>query len=356
MDCLAKVLYMSLIIEADSAAFDEIKRANRRLVELKNTMSAVWENSSDTIAISVEKISGNMTSMVSPSFFKDALVLKQEELNNISAVVLELEKSCVKKKRNSSSNVAARVATGDLPRVGMKTIRKEDFSQLDLHSSESRNIFDPVAAHQRGAEKIDLMTYRAVAFCDMMSRAWQTTANELVFEHDVHPREGTGPRAKYEVKVTRLGEHAIVVVIRDVSERYRRFEAEKRFIVETTARQKDADANRFTRHEVKNGILSAIEICSNIREQISSDFNKLLQTTDGQNIAADSAITKESMAVRVESITELDMTLHEILDIVLAETVGFFNRKHIPQYHFLTEGYLSFIRYFPSPDGKRCNS
>ena len=329
MDCLAKILYMSLIIEADNAAFDEVKRANRRLAELKNTMSAVWENSSDTIAISVEKISGNATSMVSPSFFRDALISKQEKMNDISAVVLELEKSCMEKRRDSFSNVAARVAIGDLPRVGMKVIRKDEFAQLDLHSSESKNIFDPVVAHQRRVERIDLMTYRAVAFCDMMSRAWQTTANESVFEHDVHPRESTGPRTKYEVKVTRLEEHAIVVVIRDVSERYRRFEAEKRFVIETTARQKDADANRFTRHEVKNGILSAIEICSNIREQISSDFNKL-QTTGGEIIASDSAFSEASMAARVESITELDMTLHEILDIVLAETVSLFHRKDIP--------------------------
>ena len=56
LDCLAKVLYMALIIEADSVAFDEVKRANRRLAELKNTINAVWENSSDTIAISIQPI------------------------------------------------------------------------------------------------------------------------------------------------------------------------------------------------------------------------------------------------------------------------------------------------------------
>jgi hypothetical protein len=154
-----------------------------------------------------------------------------------------------------------------------------------------------------------------------MSRAWQTKTSESVFEHDVDHRGGSGPRIKFEVKVTRLDEHAIVVVVRDVSERYRRFEAEKRFVIETTARQKDAEANRFTRHEVKNGILSAIEICSNIREQISADFNKL-QTAGSQIIATDDAFSEESMSARVESIAELDMTLHEVLDIVLAETVS----------------------------------
>lgn len=320
MDCVAKILYMAIVIEADSAAFDEAKRANRRLKELKNTMSVVWENSSDTIAISVQKISGNVTALISPSFFREALIAKHENLNDISAVVLELEKTYMKLRRDSFTNVASRVEIGDLPSVGMKIIKKEDFARLDLHSPESKNIFYPVASRQ-GTETPDLMSYRVVAFSDMMSRAWQTKTPESVFEHDVDHRGGSGPRTKFEVKVTRLDEHAIVVVVRDVSERYRRFEAEKRFVIETTARQKDAEANRFTRHEVKNGILSAIEICSNIREQISADFNKL-QTAGSQIIATDDAFSEESMSARVESIAELDTTLHEVLEIVLAETVS----------------------------------
>ena len=39
MDLVAKCLYMALIIEAHHAAFDEAKRANRRLAELRHTMS-----------------------------------------------------------------------------------------------------------------------------------------------------------------------------------------------------------------------------------------------------------------------------------------------------------------------------
>eukprot|EP00804_Cyclotella_cryptica_P000589 CCRYP_009976-RA/>CCRYP_009976-RA protein AED:0.28 eAED:0.28 QI:429/1/1/1/1/1/3/820/1200 len=320
MDCVAKILYMSLIIEAHDAAFDEAKRANRRLAELKNTMSVVWENSSDTIAISVQKMSGSITSMISPSFFREALMARKVKLNDISAVVVELDGHSRKKRIDSFTNVASRVEIGDLPTVGMKIIGKEDFAQLDLHSPVIKNIFDPVAT-QPSTGNLDFMTYRVVAFTDMLSRAWQTKTTESVFEHDVDPRDGSGPRTKFEVKVTRLEENAVVVVVRDVSERYRRFEAEKRFVFETTARQKDAEANRFTRHEVKNGILAAIEICSNIREQISADFNKL-QTGGAQLSSSGSVFSDQSMSSRVESITELDMTLHEVLDIVLAETMA----------------------------------
>jgi phage terminase small subunit len=46
-------------------------------------------------------------------------------------------------------------------------------------------------------------------------------------------------------------DNARIVVVRDVTERYRRFEAERRN-AESLARQQDAQAiNRFTRHEVK---------------------------------------------------------------------------------------------------------
>jgi hypothetical protein len=69
---------------------------------------------------------------------------------------------------------------------------------------------------------------------------------------------------------------------------------------------------------VKNGILAAIEICANIREQISADFNKLQSET----VSTENIFSEGSIAARVESITELDMTLHEVLDIVLAETMA----------------------------------
>ena len=311
LDCLAKVLYMALIIEADSVAFDEVKRANRRLAELKNTINAVWENSSDTIAISIQKISGNITSMISPSFFDGALAVQGKNANDISAVVLDIQNQTIQTKRDHFTNVAASIASSKLPCVRMKIISKKDFDSLNLYHPRSDYMFDPIVGH-KGKEETDLMTYYVVAFSDIMSRAWQTKASESVFEHDLDPINRGGSVTKFEVKVTRLDEQALVVVVRNVSERYKRFEAEKRFVIETTARQKDADANRFTKHEVKNGLLSAIEICSNLREKIAAD-SKL------PKVLADGASSDENLSVQV---AELDTTLHDVLDIVLAEAVS----------------------------------
>jgi hypothetical protein len=53
-------------------------------------MRVVWENLSDCITISVQKVSGSTTSMVSPSFFRSSLVARKEErIQDISAIFFE---------------------------------------------------------------------------------------------------------------------------------------------------------------------------------------------------------------------------------------------------------------------------
>lgn len=68
---------------------------------------------------------------------------------------------------------------------------------------------------------------------------------------------------------------ALVMVIRDISDRIARYNAEKallkesaekRLIAETVSRQKDEEANRFTRHEVKNGMLAAMSSLTSMHE------------------------------------------------------------------------------------------
>ena len=289
MDLVAKVLYMSLIVDAHDAAFDEGKRANRRLAELKHTMSVVWENSSDTIAISVRKMaSGDITSMISPGFFRNALVANRRmQIQDISAVVLEHDHDALKGRRSS---VTAVPNTSEMPNVRVRVVPKDDFLKVDLDEDLAQT------------SKSDMVPLTA-SLTDILARAWQNDGEEFVFEQDVLI-EGEAP-TKYEVKVTRLEENAVVVVVRNVSERYRRFEAEKRFVYETTARRKDAEANRFQRHEVKNGLLAAIEICNNVKE-----------TVEGTN--AKPAIASEITA----NVQELDRTLNDVLDIVVAETVS----------------------------------
>jgi hypothetical protein len=301
MDLIAKCLYMALIVDAHHAAFDETKRAIRRLSELRNTMSVVWENSSDCIAISVQKVSGSTTSMVSPSFFRSALVARKgERIQDMSAIVLEHSSPAMQtaQSRIGSFDNASQIKESELSNVGIRIVKKDAFAGIDILSS-----CDNGGAFECLGQENEVMTSLVAAFTDMLARAWQIKAEEILFNYDTGA-EDESIRAKFEVKVTRLEENAIVMVVRNVSERYRRFEAEKRFVYETAARQKDAQANRFTKHEVKNGLLAAIEICGNVREQLS-----------------ESVLCEESFSNKLENLTELDRTLHDVLDIILAETV-----------------------------------
>ena len=57
-----------------------------------------------------------------------------------------------------------------------------------------------------------------------------------------------------EINVSKMGDYTLSIT-RDITDRIKRHEAEKALAVETTARNKDADANRWVRHEVKNSLL-----------------------------------------------------------------------------------------------------
>ena len=115
---------MALIVEAHQMAFNEARRINRRLAELRNTMSVVWENSSDTIAILVQKVSGNVTSMLLPSFFRTAL--PAADVEDISAVILEHRDAELRGRRGCVTDVS-RIQKRHLLDVGMKVVRKEEF-------------------------------------------------------------------------------------------------------------------------------------------------------------------------------------------------------------------------------------
>jgi hypothetical protein len=218
----------------------------------------------------------------------------------MSAIVLEHSSPAMQtaQSRIGSFDNASQIKESELSNVGIRIVKKDAFAGIDILSS-----CDNGGAFECLGQENEVMTSLVAAFTDMLARAWQIKAEEILFNYDTGA-EDESIRAKFEVKVTRLEENAIVMVVRNVSERYRRFEAEKRFVYETAARQKDAQANRFTKHEVKNGLLAAIEICGNVREQLS-----------------ESVLCEESFSNKLENLTELDRTLHDVLDIILAETV-----------------------------------
>lgn len=315
MDTVAKIFYMAFIIETHNTAFDEAKRLDRRLNELRLSLSAVWENSSDTIALSVQSKSGSLKSIVSPSFFRIGLKSQHEDINDISAVMLEVDASITNKRFCSFTNVDSRLETDDLPNVSTRVIQKADFGSIDLNSEYRTAMYscDPFSVGKPYAMKSNV-----IAFIDVLSRAWHIDAQESVFEHEV---VSLGGNSYFEVRVTRTSRNSIISIIRDVSERYNRFETEKKMAYEAISRQKDYQANRFAKHEIKNGLLGAIEVCEHVREQITSDFVGL-HRSHASSKQLHGLISRQSLAARFEYMEEMDSMLHGILDIILAETVS----------------------------------
>jgi hypothetical protein len=101
------------------------------------------------------------------------------------------------------------------------------------------------------------------------------------------------------------------------------------------ARQQDAQAiNRFTRHEVKNGLLAGIELCDSLQNSYSNMNNGLQltggaasggpvlgrSTGEGKPVADSAAPQKEAGVSRI--IKELDSQLHLTLDTILAKAMA----------------------------------
>ncbi|CAB9496841.1 expressed unknown protein [Seminavis robusta] len=174
------------------------------------------------------------------------------------------------------------------------------------------------------------------------------------FSPRLHQEERHGIKTQRQVKevesipcealVTRLDDSALFVVVRDITERHRRFEAEKLAFSEMTARMRDSEANRFTRHEVKNGLLASLGLCegltdlSNKQSKTTAALERLTRASAACSGAAlgDAAGAATSLAECAEDIRtlastqenlmrvvkEMNSTLHETLETVLTEAMA----------------------------------
>ena len=311
-DVLSKVLFLIVIVDVHYAIFDPSAKVERRLNELRQLMSAVWESSSDVIAISVRSSQGDASVMLSPAFF--GLKSKQGPLRGLSANQL---KGMFRKKS----------VLYQLSGTAFQAEKKKDNESCvddDMISNIEQTGFDAIDSNARGLMfdgeefKPDIGALRALS--DIVVNAWTCKEKEKVFTHDLH---WTGCNKDYivrsEAKVSRLDHNALIVIIRDISERVRVFEAEKQILLETTSRQKDAEANRFTRHEVKNGLLAALGLYESLCDAQSRQLSST--NTERTQIAFDLGGSADSGDDVIRCLNELGKSLQETLDSVFAETM-----------------------------------
>lgn len=319
-DVLSKVLFLQVILEVHSAVFDPYARMERRMEELHQLLATVWDSSTDMIGISV-RVGKNAGASVllSPAFFslgrgKDGQQhhhrdqLSKEHENSYSI----LRKSILYQIAGSAFNVDANSGEDISPNVKHDIINVQE---------TGFSLMDTVA----GKFIVDESTLSGVsAVSGILIKAWTSETRDHEFTHNLQWASlvGADPSSKHtirvEAKVSRLDDNSLIVIVRDISERVRAFEAEKQVLLETTTRVKDEEANRFTRHEVKNGLLSAIglyeSLCEAHKVELMKSFNQ------NEDISIDSDENGSFQHV-FRCMSDLGKCLHDTLDTILVEAM-----------------------------------
>lgn len=223
-DVLAKGLYMKLIVDVHFVVFDAEGRAQRQLSELRNLMSVLWDTSSDVIIISVRS-EDKVTSMISPSFAN--LIGEQLpedcEARRAMALLLEIERQVTDEnpqgERLSQVTNAFYIDSSTIP--GGTTLRDSMLAEVANDS--------PKAIRASGMVE---------ASWNRIAKAEDKSSLLMMYPFDTVQ----GEECQAEIKVSRHASNALIAVVRDVTERYRRFEAERRAHAEALARQKDAQS------------------------------------------------------------------------------------------------------------------
>ena len=215
LEVLSKHMHIG-VLEACFATFSEKARRDEILHLLRRTMSVVWERSSDTIVIMIKR-QGKQMVMVSPTFYD---LVSPPNAEHFGAVAIVFE---VPLEEKDAAKMYCISLDDDL---GYETLKP---SQAPEHLVPGIN-----------------------SLAQMLAVAWESSGSSTMmhdFASDSNSKDAK--IARCEVTFRKLKETVMVGIIRDVSERLLRFEAEKQLAVETTERQKDSETNRFTRHEIK---------------------------------------------------------------------------------------------------------
>ena len=322
-EVMSKVWYLGALFEAYGKVFDEQVRGHRRLEELRSFMSAVWASSSDVIVF-CSKQNDIVSARISPSFFSilgntaDALGL---ETSNDASLVLEIDQS-----QDLFSVVAMdldRPVTGsDLSSVSL------DLNSRSYRISKADDVNVPEVNLARMAKlAIDAVTL-APALLDRITPATFVAQGG---------RKGQPiSEMSCEVNISLLEGRSCVLTLRDISERLHRFQVEKKLVKEVTSRKKDEEANRFTRHEVKNALLAAMGILDHLKELMQRSNVLPKRNTDEKSMfllsdnapmvfmdmgADDDTISPQTKEVE-EAFNELDTTLKDVMDTILDEAMA----------------------------------
>ena len=316
----SKIWYLSVLIEAYDRVFDENSRVVRRFEQLRNFMAAVWDSSSDVI-IFCGHCDGHINAIVSPAFFK-LVGLTTGRLPFVDRGDVSLILDIVPDKEEYT------VFAVDLS----KPVSRQDVAKMrsSLEGSHMKlgEICRDLPLAERSVAELAQLTVKA---CVHLAGEDVSHMADLIKCAD----DGSEVMIHCEVKRTRVDDGSSVLVLRDISDRIHRFETEKKLLQETTERRKDEETTKFTRHEIKNGILAAIALLDHIKENVSRSSSVGARNDMGRGLGQTSASSSSLVSLEsklMNSISalpdidgeflELESTLRDVLDTILDQAMA----------------------------------
>lgn len=335
-DVTAKAFYMRLIVNVHEAVFDAQGKAKRELQDLKRMTSVLWEASSDVIVITVAGARGHINTMISPMFPSMIGVSCGTDQEKTTAALMVKSSPVKMGNRRGKQNKSKKGGDNNNENgwmVEMESSSKFVESSLAPNYEQAAQGMFATSSNQSVASLPCLqMDYETMGFVNeqagaLIQAAWSGVLEQKKKKQDSDVKveelvilsltKKDGSPLKCEIKLSSHSDHAVIAVVRDVTERYLRHEAERRAHEEYQARQKEAlTVNRFTRHEIKNGLLAGIELC---QEACKLAAAVQLKRQGSQNQLMVDPGEEHSP---VNCIAQLDQTLHEVLDTVLAEAMA----------------------------------
>jgi len=312
-DVMAKSLYMRHIVDTHKAVFQSEGLAQRQLAELRRLMSALWSSSSDLIILSIKHELKCLT-LFSPGF--STLLTGQHDHSRNGG---KLQKALVLELERRSESFEEYFQPDNKMTLDLGTIRQAyhiDSMDLNFDTFQEASIDDQLEPTTFKVEIAQRLLHDAWGFSKGNSKE-----TSPLLPCDFEREDGT--KCNCEMKVLPHAENGMIAVVRDVSERFRRFEAERKAEAEALKRQKESQSQtRFVRHEVKNGLLVGIELIDNLRNALDEIQKAKALESDADLALTTSGGTAENLSNCWRRLGELDNNLHEVLDTVLAEAMA----------------------------------
>ena len=235
-EALSKIWYADLLVEIHNIVFDDASRMMRRLEELRSLMSAVWYDSSDTL------IWGSCAGRGSTL---------------INGIISPKGRTFLGLGDDIKSSDADKTGTTTLIEVDQDTYQYRTFI-IDLSSPISREEAMALRISKLKSKKKTINSYLAsdrdknlCVVAKLLCEAYTLDLKEekIVMKELICENEALSHH-QCEAKMTKMESHSCLIILRDISERYQRFETEKKLVedrlhVERILRQTDSQDTKL---------------------------------------------------------------------------------------------------------------